>query len=90
MNGECEMCQQVREVFQPVGRSDLICSECYVDIGTAIQLYQTLREVERTGAAAAELEAQIKLVLRNLFTRFDPANPVERMGLLHSESLPVN
>jgi len=69
MRGVCETCDQVSDVLQLAGRNDLICAECYVNIGTAIQLYQTLCEVERAGGDTFELEGQLKLALRRLFSR---------------------
>ena len=69
MKGLCDTCEQVSEVFQQSGRSDLICYECYVDVRITTQLYETLREVERAGGQALELEQQIKLALRRLLGR---------------------
>jgi len=69
MRGLCDTCDQVSDVLQLAGRTDLICAECYVNIGTAIQLYQTLSEVERAGGDSPELEAQLKLALDRLFGR---------------------
>jgi hypothetical protein len=69
MRGTCETCEQVREVFQPTGHTHLVCPECYVNVGIAIQLYDTLREVERKGIQSLELEAELKRVLQKLFGR---------------------
>ena len=69
MRGICDTCEEAAEVFQAAGRTDLLCSECYINIGTAIQLYQTLCEIERAGAQSLELEAQLKKALDTLFSR---------------------
>jgi len=69
MKGICKTCELASEVFQPAGRTDLICSDCYINVGTAIQLYQTLSEIERAGGDSPELEAQFKLALHRLFGR---------------------
>ena len=69
MRGVCDTCEQLSEVFQAAGRTDLVCYECYIDIGTAIQLYQTLREIERAGGRALELESELKKALERLFSR---------------------
>lgn len=91
MTGTCDICDQVREVFQPAGQRDLICSDCYVSIGTAIQLYETLTEVERAGHSAIELETQIKHILGRLFNRFESrANHGERSARLPSTKLRIH
>ena len=69
MRGTCATCEQACEVFQPAGRTDLVCSDCYVNVGTAIQLYRMLCEVERTGGRVSELEAQFELALHRMFSR---------------------
>ena len=69
MRGTCDTCEQVCEVFQAAGRTDLNCSDCYVMIGTAIQLYQMLCEIERAGRRSFELEAQLEKALHMLFSR---------------------
>ncbi len=73
MRGICGTCEQASEVFQPAGRTDLVCSDCYVNVGTAIQLYQMLSEVERTGGRELELEAQFELALHRMFSRVPSA-----------------
>jgi len=73
MRGICGTCEQACEVFQPAGRTDLVCSDCYVNVGTAIQLYQMLSEVERTGGRELELEAQFELALHRMFSRVPSA-----------------
>ena len=69
MRGICHTCEQASEVFQATGRTDLLCSECYINIGTAIQLYQMLSEIERAGGQDFELEVRLKEALRRLFSR---------------------
>ena len=69
MTGTCGTCEQVCEVFQPAGRTDLVCSDCYVNVGAAIQLYQTLSQIERNGGKSLELEAQFELALHRMFSR---------------------
>jgi hypothetical protein len=69
MRGICDTCEEAREVFQPAGRTDLLCSECYINVGTAIQLYKMLCEIERAGGHDFELEVRLKEALRRLFSR---------------------
>ena len=69
MTGICSTCEQTCEVFQPARRTDLVCLNCYINVGTAIQLYQMLCEIERTGRRALDLEAQFELALRLMFSR---------------------
>lgn len=69
MRGICGTCEHACEVFQPAGRTDLVCSDCYVNVGSAIQLYQMLSDVEHTGGRALELEAQFELALHKMFSR---------------------
>ena len=82
MRGICDTCEQASEVFQAAGRTDLLCSECYVNIGTAIQLYQMLREIERAGGQSLELEAQLKEALNTLFSRV-PLNAERPIASIH-------
>jgi hypothetical protein len=92
MRGKCEICDQISEVFQSAGRSDLLCSDCYVNVGAVIQLYEILTEVERAGLSALELETQIKHALRGLFSRFESrANKSEMSaGLFGPATLTVH
>jgi hypothetical protein len=69
MRGVCDTCEQTSEVFHAAGRSHLLCSECYIDVGTAIQLYQMLCEIERAGGHDFKLEVRLKEALRRLFSR---------------------
>lgn len=69
MIGTCDTCEQACEVFRPAGRNDLLCSECYINVGTAIQLYQMLCKIERAGGHDFKLEIRLKEALRRLFSR---------------------
>jgi len=69
MRGTCGTCEQACEVFQPAGRTDLVCSDCYVNVGAAIQLYHKLCEIERHGGQSLELETQFELALHRMFSR---------------------
>ena len=72
MRGVCDTCEQASEVFRAPGRNDLLCSECYINIGTAIQLYQMLSDVERAGGHDIDLEVRLKVALDRLFSRVPP------------------
>ena len=69
MTGRCDTCEQACEVFHAAGRTDLVCSDCYINVATAIQLYQMLSEIERAGGRAVELETQFELALHAMFSR---------------------
>jgi hypothetical protein len=69
MRGVCDTCEQASEVFHVPGRTDLLCSECYINVGTAIQLYRMLCETERAGGHDFKLEVRLKEALRRLFGR---------------------
>jgi hypothetical protein len=73
MRAICGTCEQSCEVFQASGRTDLICSDCYVSVRTAIHLYQMLSEAELTGRRALELESQFELALHRMFSRIPSA-----------------
>jgi hypothetical protein len=69
MMGLCDTCDQTSELYQLAGRKDLNCSECYVTIETAIQLYQTLRETEWAGGDTSEVVTELTRIVRRLFDR---------------------
>jgi hypothetical protein len=73
MKGICGICEQLCEVFQPDGRTNLVCSDCYVNVETTVQLHQMLSTLERTGGRALELEAQFELALHRMFSRVPSA-----------------
>jgi hypothetical protein len=82
LEGICDTCgERAREVFQPDGRTDLVCSDCYVNVETAIKLYEMLSKVERTGGRALELEAQFELTLHRMFSRVVPSGRMPRERL---------
>lgn len=80
MRGTCGTCEQACEVFQPTGRTDVVCSDCYVNVGAAIQLYQMLSENERNGRQSLELEAQFELALHRMFSRVPSAHSREKLN----------
>jgi hypothetical protein len=69
MRGVCDTCESVSELFQLSGRSDLNCSECHVCIRTTMLLYQVLKDIERAGGDAREVERQLKNLLNTLLGR---------------------
>jgi hypothetical protein len=70
MRGICDTCERLSELFQLSGRTDLNCSECHTTIGTTVQLYQALKEIERAGGDASGVEAQLEHFLNRLLNRF--------------------
>jgi hypothetical protein len=69
MRGVCDTCEQVSELFGAYGRNDLNCSECYTAIETTLLLFQNLKEIERLGRDAGEVEAQLKDSVEGLMRR---------------------
>lgn len=92
MRGICDTCQQLSDVFLPAGRTDLICSDCYVNVGTAVQLYQALSEVDCGSSEAFELEGQLKMALVRLFSRTPYSIESDRssVGLLACGAVETN
>jgi hypothetical protein len=78
MRGVCDTCEQASEVFHAPGRTDLLCSECYINLGTALQLYQMLCESERAGGQDFELEVRLNQALRRLFSRVPLSDQLTR------------
>jgi hypothetical protein len=69
MRDVCDTCDRIAELFQLPGRTDLNCSECHASIATALQMYQTLNEIERAGGDAGEVTTDLERVLNGLLRR---------------------
>jgi hypothetical protein len=69
MRGVCDTCDRIAELFQLPERKDLNCSECHASIATALQMYQTLNEIERAGGDAGEVTVHLERVLNGLLRR---------------------
>lgn len=92
MRGICETCEQLCDVFEPGGRTHLICPDCYVNIETALQLYKALVEVDDGSGEASELEAQLKMAIVKLFSRtpYRIEDEQSSAGLLASPAFNAN
>jgi hypothetical protein len=92
MRGICDTCEQLCEVFLPAGRTHFSCSDCYVNVGTAVQLYRALCEVDNGSGEAFELEAQLKMALVKLFSRtpYSVESDEPSAGVLVSKAFVIN
>jgi hypothetical protein len=66
MRGVDDTCEQASGVFHAAGRNDLVCPNCYVNIGTAVHRYQMLCEIERAAGHDFELEVRLKAAQRDI------------------------
>jgi hypothetical protein len=69
MRGVCDTCDQISELFQLEGRTDMNCHECHRSIEGAIELYRALRKLEAAGYDVSELSVQLKQIVTRLLDR---------------------
>ncbi len=75
MRGLCDTCDQSSELFQLDGRQDRNCVECHTALRRTLELYETFRELERSGQDTSDLLPALRQVMGKLAARFRQSNP---------------